>query len=111
MKRILVLIGVIFLACQVSKDRVTWNISDFTSSISTTLKPYEGKTYVTNYIKISGYVNDTIKIVQRKPYYDIVLSGKLDTIIRMDYYGGTNKTFIFEPYRATKGKLKIEISL
>ena len=109
MRNIIIILVFITISCQDAKDQVVWEISDFTHSRVTTLEPYDGKTYSTNYIKVKGYVNDTIKIIQGEPYFDINLTGKIDTIIRMDYYGQTNKSFTFEPFRATKGQPRIKI--
>lgn len=92
-------------------DSIKWSVSDFAKPKSITLKPYNWKTYTTINVKVKGYVNDTIKIVQGKPYYDILLLGELDTIIQMDYYGQIDRVFTFEPFRATEGKIEINISL
>ena len=79
-----------------------------------TLKPYDWKkkspihSYATSIVKIRGYSNDTIKF---GGIWDLTLSGKIDTIVKMDYYGTHNIICVFSPYRATKGDLEIEYSL
>lgn len=99
----------IFTSCN-EKDKKIFTITDFSKIRIDTLKPYNNKSYVGYYIKVKGNVNDSIKI-QRKGYYDIILTGQLDTIINGDYYGGENVIFIFKPYLANKGKIEIEYSL
>jgi len=58
-------------------------------------------------IWIKGYANDTILIklnsVDSKPI--MKLKGEIDERWYTDYYGEGNKIIIFEPYKATKGKL------
>jgi len=40
------------------------------------------------------------------------LIGTIDTVRQIEYYGeGGKKTFILDPYKATKGVLEIEIGL
>lgn len=99
----------IFISCN-TKDRRQFIVNDFSQIRIDTLKPNKNKSYVSLYIKLNGYVNDSIKI-QRKGYYDILLSGQLDTLINVDYYGNQDVIFIFNPYLANNGKLEIEYSL
>lgn len=92
------------------KDYKKFTITDFSKKKIDTLKPYENKSYNTFYIKVKGHVSDSVKI-KRKGYYDIILFGKIDTLINGDYYGTEEIIWIFDPYNATKGKLEIEYSL
>ena len=106
---IIIISILIFVSCN-SNDKRKFIISDFSTIRIDTLKPYKNKSYTGFYIKINGYVNDSIKI-QRTGYYDVVLSGQLDTIINGDYYGGEDVIFIFKPHLANKGRIEIEYSL
>jgi len=50
--------------------------------------------------------------VFKKPgLYDIVLNGEIDTLVNGDCYGAMGMIWIFNPYKATSGKLEVEISL
>jgi len=111
MKRItiLIIIGFVFISSN-NKDYRKFTVVDFSKKRIDTLIPYKNKTYVSFVIKVKGYTNDTVKI-KRIGYFDIILSGQLDTIINYDYYGSHNIKCVFDPYKATEGKLKIEYSL
>lgn len=107
-----ILLFSISLSCMNSPrtDRVSYSVSDFTKMRVDTLKPIPDEMYVAYYIKVSGQVNDTVKF-HSPGLYDIVLSGEIDTLINSDYYGTHDMIWIFNPYKATSGKLEIEISL
>lgn len=109
--RILIILFLIF-SCENNrnKDISKFTITDFSNERIDTLKPLSSKSYNSFYIKVNGFSNGTIKI-KRKGYYDINLSGSIDTLINGDYYGTENIIWVFEPYKATKGKLKIEYGL
>ncbi|NJB38208.1 hypothetical protein [Croceivirga sp. JEA036] len=97
--------------CNNRGDQINFLITDFTKQRVDTLVPYKNKSYITYYIKIKGKVNDTIKI-QRKDYgHYFILPGHVDTLLNGDYYGTENIIWTFDPYKATKGELKIEYSL
>jgi hypothetical protein len=106
---ILIIIGFVFISCN-NKDYRKFTVVDFSKKRIDTLIPYKNKTYVSFVIKVKGYTNDTVKI-KRIGFFDIKLSGQLDTIINYDYYGSHNIKCVFDPYKATEGKLKIEYSL
>jgi len=110
MKNLLLILSVFCIISCKTKDRKKITITDFSKIRIDTLKPYDNKSYVGFYIKLKGYANDSIKI-QRKGYYDVILTGQLDTIINGDYYGGEDVIFVFKPYLANKGKIEIEYSL
>ncbi len=93
-----------------SRDYKKFTVTDFSKKRIDTLKPHKNKSYYAYYIKVKGYVSDSVKM-KRKGYYDIILSGKIDTLINGDYYGTGEIIWIFDPYKATKGKLEIEYSL
>lgn len=115
----LILIQLVFLfiiSCAKDIDKIFFNINNFSKVQIDTLIPKKNKSYHTSYIKVKGFANDSILIKGSSinndyNYFNIKLSGNLDTIIRRDYYGGSEIIFIFNPYLATKGKLKIKYSL
>lgn len=110
-KSYLLMLIILFSSClSKTKDYRKFTVVDFSKKRIDTLIPYKNKTYVSFVIKVKGYTNDTVKI-KRIGYFDIILSGQLDTIINYDYYGSHNIKCVFDPYKATEGKLKIEYSL
>lgn len=94
-------------------DYAELKISDFSKKESVTLTPYKLWPYAMLNIKFEGYVNDTImmKWGYEKPMSEIILTGRLDTLIQTDYYGEGPRTFMFDPYRVTDGNLIIKINL
>ena len=69
-------------------------------------------------IEVKGYCNDTVIIVRNRydpiPYNNqkgYKFYRTIDTLIQHDYYGEGPRTYIFDPYRATEGKLQINIDL
>ena len=105
-----IMVTIFFFACRGSKDSKKITITDFSKKRVDTLEPYKGKSYFSYYIKVKGHVDDIIKF-ERKDYYDVRFSGKIDTIINGDYYGEKDLIWIFDSYKATSGKLDIEYSL
>lgn len=116
MKRSLYILLILTLQSCGSKDYKKFTITDFSKKRVDTLIPYKWKkkspfhSYVMYNIKVKGYVNDTIKI-KHNGWLDINLVGKIDTLIQTDYYGTNKKVVVFDPYRATRGKVDIEYSL
>jgi len=106
--KILIISFLVFASC--GKDYRKFTITDFSKKRIDTLRPYGYKSYVSYYIKIKGHTNDSIKIF-RKGYYDIILSGNIDTLINGDYYGTEKVIWVFDPYNATEGELEIEYGL
>lgn len=99
-----------FLSC--NKDKANLVIDDFSVPKKIELTPYKWKPYALINIRVKGYANDTIKIKQTPPFYDIDLAYKIDTIIQVEYYGGGGvKSFLFDPYKANKGNLTLNIQL
>lgn len=99
-----------FFSC--NKDKTSFRITDFSKSKTVTLKPHKWYPYAMINITVKGYANDTIKI--KESYYgdyDILLIGQIDTIKKMEYYGEGEVEFTFDPFRATKGQLDINIKL
>lgn len=111
--KLIVLIGLMLIfncGSKRNKDHKKFTIIDFSQQRIDTLKPVQNKTYYGYYVKIKGYSDDSIKL-QRKGYYEIILSGKIDTLINGDYYGTEEIIWIFDPFKAKEGKLEIEYSL
>lgn len=95
-----------------NKDKATIVISDFSSKKEITLKPYNYKLYAMKNVWVKGYVNDTILIRLNNEDKPIMkLSGKIDKRWYTDYYGEGQEKLIFDPYKATKGKLEITFKL
>lgn len=112
-KLFLISISIIFLTSCYNNDHKKIIITDFTVSRTDTLKPYKIpflRGYQMYNIVVKGYTNDTIKI-KHEGWFDINLSGQIDTVFKSDYYGTHNLAPIFDPYKATKGKITIEYSL
>ena len=110
---ILIFSLVIFYSRNENEDRNKIIINDFLKIRKDTLIPKNIQSYYSSTIEVNGFSNDTILIKRFKnnSKYNIKLFGKIDTIIRSDYYGKNKIIFIFNPYIATKGKLNIKYSL
>ncbi|WMN06111.1 hypothetical protein QYS48_31630 [Marivirga arenosa] len=109
-KSILLFIAFAFISCSPTTDEADITFSDFDSPQEVELIPYEDKTYVSWAIQAKGYVNDSIKI-KRDGYYDIVLTGTIDTLINGDYYGKKVVKYTIDPYRAKNGSIELSFSL
>ena len=92
-------------------DNKTIIITDFSESKIITYEPRKFWPYAFIDLKIKGNINDTLKLVRGEPYYDILLTGELDTTRKIEYYGDAPIKFIIQPYKATKGKLEISLGL
>ena len=92
-------------------DSLTWKIKNFEEKKSRTLKPDTNKTYAAIVITVLGETNDTIKIKRDDGYYEIKLSGEIDTVISSDYYGSVDRYFEFDPYLSKDGYLEINIDM
>ncbi|MFN0729825.1 hypothetical protein [Polaribacter gochangensis] len=108
MKKLIFIFAIVLITSCDKQDRVKFTVTDFSKKRIDTLKPIEGKSYFGSFFKINGFVNDTIRI---QPYFGNGLVGEIDTIVRVDYYGGLNVIIEFDPYKATEGKLEIEYNL
>ncbi|MEP6260331.1 MAG: hypothetical protein ABJ092_02045 [Gillisia sp.] len=107
---LMVLGSITLLSCS-RKDRVFITITEFSKSQTVVVEPYGVIPYSMVNIKVKGYVNDTIKIIQGPGLFDIYLYGELDTIRKIEYYGEGPRTFIIDPYKGSEGKLEIEFNL
>jgi len=104
---------VIFACSKARKDSVEIRVTDFTNDVIVELEPYENRTYAMMNIWIEGTVNDTILIKMNSADNQPILklSGEIKERWYADYYGSQEQIIIFEPYRATKGDLKIKAKL
>lgn len=102
---------ILFASC--NKDKTELEITDFSKSHTVILEPYKFYPYSTLNVWVEGYSNDTIliKLHNKKNTPILKLQGKFKERWHTDYYGEGSRTFIFEPYKATKGKVKIQYSL
>lgn len=96
-----------------SRDDEKLIITDFSKPKNIILKPYKNYPYVMMNIWVKGYVNDTIliKLNSKNSTPIMKLSGEIDERWYTDYYGEGEKIILFEPYKATKGKLEIKAKL
>ena len=64
-------------------------------------------------IWVKGYVNDTIliKLGSKNSIPILKLIGNINERWNTDYYGEGERKLIFEPYKATEGKLEIDFGL
>lgn len=119
MKIFIKILFILFLYCSCnfnksvvsSSDSLTWKIKNFKEKKSRILKPDTNKAYSAVVIKVIGKTNDTIKIKRNEGYYEINLSGEIDTIISSDYYGTYDQYFEFDPYLSKDGYLEINIDM
>ena len=81
------------------------NIDDFAEKINDTLIPKKNGTYTAAIYEINGIVNDTVLIT----FYGIEKQffGEFKFKFNLDYYGGLDVPFEFDPYKATEGKISI----
>ena len=102
----IIIVLVLLISCNESKQ-IT--ITDFSKPVYDTLVAKKKGGYTTAIFEISGYTNDTIKInfhVLERKY-----SGKFKYKSGpMDYYGG-DVEFIFDPYKATEGKIEVKYGI
>lgn len=80
---------IIFYSCNENEDRKKIIINDFLKIRKDTLIPKNIQSYYSSTIEVNGFSNDTILIKRfiNNSKYNIKLFGKIDTIIRLDYYG------------------------
>ncbi|PIB27656.1 hypothetical protein BFP77_00395 [Maribacter sp. 4U21] len=97
------------LSC--GKRQNKYVISDFSQPIKDTLVPDDNPIigYSLAICKVEGYVNDTISIkfwgIERK-YYN-----EFSDEWNMDYYGGLDVEFEFNPLNAAEGEIKVEYNI
>ncbi|WP_236974050.1 hypothetical protein [Membranihabitans maritimus] len=98
-----------------SKVSKTVVIEDFNQRIVDSLVAKPNKSYSTYFVKINGFVNDSVYVQMWKEGFRIKLFGTIDTVFRSDFYGGERskgtRHFIFDPYKADEGNLEINYSI
>lgn len=100
-------------SCSDSTDRKEIKITDFEEKFQDSLVPTD-RSYSTYYVRVRGYVNDSIRIIPGQEgdgTYSFYYKGNIDEELRMDYYGTFTQHFTFDPYKATEGELNIEYKL
>src|SRR5690606_31595272 len=108
----LITLLILLSSCENSSDRKKVTIDNFNEKFIDSLVPIPDKNYSVFYVKIEGNSNDTIRLnlgsnnpqVRPLDYYFI---GDFEEEIRLDYYGESNKYITFDPYKATKGMIKL----
>ena len=110
----LIAILIFLISCGNSTDNKKITIDNFDEKFIDSLIPIPDKSYAVYYIKIEGTSNDTIRISlskseDSKHYYYLI--GDFKKEIRLDYYGGSVEYITFDPYKATKGKVKLTYQL
>src|SRR5690606_34835155 len=110
MKNYILLISLsIFSLISCSKNERKLLTDDFSKKFTDTLVPDEEKAYGAAVNVVKGILNDTILVTFRcvkKHFF-----GKFDYKFHIDYYGGMDVGFEFDPYRATHGKIEIKYGL
>lgn len=112
MKTILIILaGILLSSCSNSRVEKEYVIIEFTKTINEKLDPIEDKTYATQLIHVKGYVDDTVYVSYGEGTFKKFLVKEIDTSFMFDYYGGRPANFVFDPYKAKKGKLKVKFSI
>ncbi|TXE08968.1 hypothetical protein ES711_03265 [Gelidibacter salicanalis] len=103
----------LILLSSCNKDEKSLFIEDFTVSKEIVLEPYKNYPYSMMNVWIKGYSNDTILIKLHSQDSEPILrlSGDIDERWYTDYYDEGNRIIIFEPYKATNGKIEIKTKL
>jgi hypothetical protein len=110
MKNIIYIVLISLLFSCVRHDKNKLIITEFNDKIVDTLHPYN-KSYTAYNINIKGYVNDSIRIGFGPDSYSFYFKGEIDKKLIFDYYGQFERLFIFDPYKATEGRLEIKYGL
>jgi len=110
MKKYICIVLILFLSSCVRNDRNKLIITEFNKKIVDTLHPYN-KSYTAYNINIKGYINDSIRIGFGPDSYSFYFVGEIDEKLIFDYYGQFERLFIFDPYKATEGRLEIKYGL
>lgn len=105
----LLFLATTFLVVSCQKER-SFTTSDFSKAVFDTLKPNKdlGK-YAAAKLEIKGKVDDTIRI----KFYGIDQKyfGDFDDSLILDFYGGVNVEFMFDPYLATEGFIEVKYGI
>lgn len=112
MKNTLIILSIIFLfsSCNNPNEKAHI-INQFNEIIINTIRPRKDIAYTTQLIQVTGYVNDLIFVSFGDKNHCYYLSKEVDTLFNPDYYGGRDVIFIFNPYKAKSGNLKVVFSI
>lgn len=107
----IIILLLVLTSCE--KDNKSLKVTDFSKSQTIKVSPYKNYPYSTMNIYVKGYSNDTILIkLNSKDSKPILrLKGQINERWFTDYYGEGERILIFEPYKATEGKLEINFGL
>lgn len=108
---LLIAVCFILICCKKEDELKKYTVTKFDKIICDTIKPRKGYNYVAKMIRVKGYADDSIFVSFGNKYYGFYLSKEIDTVLNPDYYGENDAVFIFNPYKAKKGKLEIEFDL
>ncbi len=113
MKNLILFSVLLFLTSCSHKDEKKYVITKFDLPIYDTIKPLKGIGYTTKCIEIKGYVDDSILVSfgRGNSNTSFYLTKKIDFFINPDYYGESDAVFVFDPYKAKKGKLELTFSI
>ena len=116
----IILIAVLSISCVNSVEKKI-TITDFSHPFLDSLYPNSRMKdkYITYNVEIRGYTNDTIIVYfsKSKKYFKenkikpTYLSGKINERYWEEHLGKTQKHLRIDPYKATKGELKIKYGL
>lgn len=109
MSLILLFVLTIF-SCRKSQD-ISYETVTFNEQITDTITPHEDEVYGAKFIFVKGFVNDSIYVSFGGNSFKHFLCKEIDTSFSADYYGEGKAVFLFNPYKAKKGKLKITFSV
>jgi hypothetical protein len=103
----------LLLSCREREDRKVVTLIDFTKEFKDSINPNKNYTYTAFFVEIKGEVNDSIifEFHESKNAVPFYFNRKIDEQLSFDYYGGFPCVFIFKPYKASKGELKIKYGL
>ncbi|MDT0552370.1 hypothetical protein [Urechidicola vernalis] len=110
---IIILLFFGFLSSCTSRDKTKIKITDFSEKTTRTIEPYKNDSYAMMNVWVNGFTKDTIliKLGTDESLPILKLSGTISQRWYTDYYGGGNRTLIFDPYKATEGDLEIKFEL
>lgn len=102
MNKIFILLVIFLFSC--NRNEKSLNITSVLKQQTDTLFLKKNYHYTSYRIRISGYTNDSILV------NDFYLKGKIDTLIRKDFYGNNENYIVlyYKPFRASKGNLLIK---
>ncbi len=89
-----------------TQGRDVFFINKFDHILHNSIPAVKNKDYRFEIVRLKGEVNDTIKIKPCSTCKEEKLTGKISVKYKTEFRSGTAE-MIFDPYKATSGKLKI----